>query len=311
MNTAKKQLLNLLALTQTFLKQETFSNKKKIVSPESLAFFKKTHLIFFPPKEKPVIPPPKRETPVSDKPAKNLTNISKAASTSDELIVIKEEQTVRPIETGSTAAKLIRTPSPAEDQIKGQDPEMPIFFKLEPLAPLKKDSTSVLHEFPQLFKTLFPAISLYEKPPEFSVPLDQKNINTANEKEVISVLVLSHNDAPKQLTLLKNLTSAISLCLGPARLVHNSDILAETKNEDFFNSSGIRLIIATKQSLLFTSESTSCDPDEPDRDRFYLGKIPLIVLSDPSIYLKRPELKNRLWREICDKFLKSTGPGKK
>lgn len=302
MNSAKKQFLNLLSLTQTFLNQENFSNKKKVVSPESLKFFKKNELSLFRLNNKAI--PHQQEQTASASVEKNSYLPEVHSQVSPAPIFVEKEKINQPIE--SNFSKEI-SPSPTPTTVTKEEPTT--FFKLEPLELYKKDSTATFSELQLLFELLFPAIPLYKGSLE-SLSLKLKNIKTVKE-EIFSVIILSHNEAKKSLSLLKNLKEAISLCLGPARLVHACELLTEIDREAIFNSSTIHLMIATKQSLLIDPSFISSNSESPEGERFYLGKIPLLILSDPSLYLRQPELKSRLWREICDKFFKSQKLGQK
>lgn len=172
-------------------------------------------------------------------------------------------------------------------------------LKLEPLnAPIISNN---FPNFQKLLNTLVPDWILGESTPSDALAKKIKNTWT-NDSESASILILSFQEQEKHLAFLKNIAHAISLHLAPARILFASNLEKENLWETILKRSQLRLVIANDYELYLQPRLMNHYREHPQQGKHYLNDIPLLLLSDPSLYLKEPQLKPLLWRAICNEF---------
>lgn len=120
------------------------------------------------------------------------------------------------------------------------------------------------------------------------------------EENIISpVIILAFSAHEKQLEFLKNLAKAISICLAPAKLLSAQKIEEEQKWDALLASSKLKLIIGSDYGMYSQPLLMKHYREQTKAGKHALGKVPLLLLSDISLYLKEPKLKSLLWRAIC------------
>lgn len=215
-------------------------------------------------------------------------------------------------------------PAPEPGPIKPEPPPQPT--QPEPLPPAIKDrerlkndkevvskapssglfiretlATSPLVDFQELrsyFTKFFPQLTLLE-----TIATDQEAQKVKNrwqiEQQIPPIIILSFNDQNDSLSFLKNVANAISLRLAPARVFSALKIEQENGWDLLLKSPQLRLIIAGDYGLYTLPHLMKYYKTESRQAKHYVDTIPLLLLSDPSIYLKDPQLKSLLWRAIC------------
>ena len=76
----------------------------------------------------------------------------------------------------------------------------------------------------------------------------------------------------------------------------------------FWNSSNLRLIIASDYGLYLQPKLMAYYREVTQQGKHFVNNIPLLLLSDLALYLKEPQLKSLLWRAICKEFAASPNP---
>ena len=120
---------------------------------------------------------------------------------------------------------------------------------------------------------------------------------TKNQIAPISVLCLGESD--KQKKLLEEITKAIDVYFGPARLIPAEPIEKEKQWEAFLSSTDLKLVIACDYTIWQLSDLMRHYKEIPAQQTRTLGNIPLFLLPDLSLYLKDPLLKRSLWKALC------------
>ena len=171
-------------------------------------------------------------------------------------------------------------------------------LKLEPI------TVQAPHEVGELWKLheqLFPDIPLVASIPKDTAAL--KVINAWRMEAVIPpVVILFFQSGEKEGIFLKNVAQAISLRLAEARVISFFQWEKERSLDELVNASHLRLIISTDYDLYLQPDLMKVYRESPQQGKHYLGRTPLLLLSDLSLYLKEPQLKSLLWRAICNEF---------
>ena len=167
-------------------------------------------------------------------------------------------------------------------------------LKLEPFAESKQiDYNSLKLEF----KNLFPNLILQDSVPDDS---EARKINQQWKNQSLSpqVILLFFDETPEQKDFLQKVTDAITQKIAPASLFSAYTIEKQNKWENMFKIQGIKLIIAPDYGIYLL-------PGLMHHYREFqrtLGGIPILLLTDISLYLKQPSLKTALWQAICSNF---------
>lgn len=167
-------------------------------------------------------------------------------------------------------------------------------LKLEPITePKQLDYNSLKVEF----KNLFPNLVLQDSIPDDS---EARKINQQWKNQSLSpqVILLFFDETPDQKAFLQKVTDAITQKLVPASLFSAYAIEKQNKWENMFKIQGVKLIIAPDYGI-YLLPSLMHHYREFQRT---LGGIPILLLTDISLYLKQPSLKAALWQAICSNF---------
>lgn len=189
-------------------------------------------------------------------------------------------------------------------------PEIPEAAKAPPPEPAKQ--TFVPASMPEsapadfqslraLFAKIAPGFPLINE-----IPCDEiaKKIaarwKTKNQTAPISIL--SYQEPPAQKALLEQLAKAIDVVFGPARLVQAESIEKDKQWEAFLSVPDLKWVIACDYSLWQLGGLMHFYKENPAQATRELGKVPLFLLPDLSLYLKDPLLKRSLWKALCQKL---------
>lgn len=174
-----------------------------------------------------------------------------------------------------------------------------------PPTPIQRTAAPVRETFSYFvnFKTLLarcaPELALLKEVPDDSLA---KRIamrwKTKNRSAPISLL--SFNEPPQQMAFLKNVTQALDVYFGPARLIAAEPIEKEKQWEAFLSVPTLKLIIVCDYTL-WQLNAVLPFYREMKEGRM-LGSVPLLLLPDLSLYLKDPSLKRSLWKALCSKL---------
>lgn len=169
-------------------------------------------------------------------------------------------------------------------------------LKLEPLSQV---TTEPIKELEQIVRQAVPYLTLKQNIPDDSLA---KKISSMwkEQNDVADAVILFFNESNQEIHFLKNLVKAIDISLVPAKLL---DIRRLEKKWDLFlDDPGrykIKLMIASAQTIHKCPELKRHYKEIPSTSQFFLGNIPLLLLSPFSSYFKTPLLKRSLWQKLC------------
>jgi hypothetical protein len=175
---------------------------------------------------------------------------------------------------------------------------------LEPLC-APPPSSEDQREFWALFPKLFPELKLYQSIPSDDVAQKLKN-GWLQNLLIPPIIIIASQLKEQELAFLKNVAKAISLKLAPAQVFSSNKL--KNNWENVLKSTSLRLVIASKHELNLQPDLKQFYSENPQQSKHFLKQIPLLLLSDLSLYLKKPELKSHLWQTICSEFAASQPP---
>lgn len=172
------------------------------------------------------------------------------------------------------------------------------------LEPLNSSSENHIDlSYMQFFKEHFPQHSLSN-----TIPSDQKARKTKDawmiKHQILPVVILSFHEQNKSLAFLKNIAKAINLDLAPACVLSGTNLEQNQQWDEFFSTPILRLIIACDYELYLQPGLMKYYSQDKQSSKHLLKQTPLLLLSDLSLYLKKPELKLLLWNAIRAEFSK-------
>lgn len=192
----------------------------------------------------------------------------------------------------------IKTEPPTKE-IKTQSPEQSV--SLEPtVKPSAKPFPTGSLLF-TLFQKIAPHISTFTEIPNDAIA---KKIATRwkTRNQTAPISILSFHEQPKQKALLLEITKAIDIYFGPARLIEADPIEKEKQWDTFLTDPNLKVIIACDYTLWQLENLMRSYKENSFEQTRMLGNIPLLLLPDLSLYLKDPLLKRSLWKGLCQKL---------
>jgi hypothetical protein len=215
----------------------------------------------------------------------------------------------RQLETKQNLEKPEIKERPIREEKKETTSNPGVLSALEPKQSLKWRSDSKIPIEPlisnQLLKKLFqkhlPQIPIIDEIPSDSTAKKIANRwKTKNQTAPISIL--SFSEPPKQKQILIEITKAIDVYFGPAKIIDAASIEKENEWETFLANEDLKLIIACDYTLWQLKDLMKNYREIPREQKRTLGQVPLFLLPDLSLYLKDPSLKRSLWKAICNKL---------
>lgn len=305
MTPIKKCYAELVSLTQLFLLREYGLTEINRVDPAAFAYFQKKIRSLLPSN------PAKKTQQTSSIPLP----ISQQAKSSTRSPTTYPSSDPHPPETPPVPPPPSPLPPPTQPEPVTPEPRPPVIqdkpgktkrdSKGLALAPLTEPAVSQNdREFWKLFPNLFPELALIESIPSDSAALKIKNA-WLNDQMIPPVIILSFQDEEQQIAFLKNMAQAISVRFAPARVFSATKFENENCWENILKSPGLRLVIASDYGLYLQPGLMHFYSEILQQGKHFLNHIPLLLLSDLSLYLKEPQLKSLLWRAICNEFAAS------
>ena len=277
MTMLKKQYADLLALTQLYLFQEYSLQERIFADSKSYEEFKKFAL-----KQKGSQPPTIQPQKMLQKPATEPFSPPQPIKKTTPLVQPTAEVT-------APAPKVI--PPKIEEAAAKENVSQ--FFVLEPLETIQ---AMELDDFRTLIREKFPSQVIDEIPSD----TEARNISHAWKHTQIfpEVILLSFHEADKQRLFLENICLAIEAYGIKASVLSAIQFEQENSWNNLLTAKGLRLILANNYALHTLSGLLKHYKEIPKKGQQYLGKIPLLFLSDLALYLKEPFLKPSLWNAI-------------
>lgn len=189
-------------------------------------------------------------------------------------------------------APIEKVASKTMEAVKKEDDPI---LKLEPLSTI---TIEPIKELEQIVRQAAPYLTVTPHIPDDSLA---KKISSMwkEQNDVADAVILFFNESNQEIHFLKNLVKAIDISLVPAKLL---DIRRLEKKWDLFLDPArykIKLMIASTQTIHKCPELKRHYKEIPSTSQFFLGNIPLLLLSPFSSYFKTPLLKRSLWQKLC------------
>ena len=164
-----------------------------------------------------------------------------------------------------------------------------LFFELEPTPAPRAEANLTVRK---ILKEVDPELYLHE-----SVPSDHKakRIKEAwkEKRDTPAIPILFQGQ--KHRSFIANIAKTIDVLYGSCRILE----IEPTKKWDLFlESENLKLIIAPDSMIFGTKEILPFYQENPQQNSRKLGKVPLLLLPDLSLYFKDPYLKRALWNVI-------------
>ncbi len=185
-------------------------------------------------------------------------------------------------------------------EIKPQTPpsKKPIAAKEEPH--LEKPSSD-LSSVRKILSIVAPELAiLNEIPSDTTAQKISERWKTKNQSAPLSILV--YQEPPEQRALLEQITRALDIYFGPAKIVQAEGIEKDKQWGAFLSVAELKTIIICDYSLWQLGNLMQFYKETPAQGIRLLGNVPVFLLPDLSLYLKDPPLKRSLWKALCQKF---------
>ncbi|MBA2726630.1 MAG: hypothetical protein H0U49_00450 [Parachlamydiaceae bacterium] len=123
-----------------------------------------------------------------------------------------------------------------------------------------------------------------------------------NPPTVPNIVLLCFNENPHEIAFLNNVAAAITQYFGSAGLIAAVKVESEKNWNKLLSTPSLKLIIAPHHSLYTLPDLMKQYCEDPLRGNHTLGRVPLLLLSDLSLYMQQPKLKIALWQTLCQRF---------
>jgi hypothetical protein len=216
--------------------------------------------------------------------------------------------------TSISSPKVPEPITPYQEKIKQEPPKMEEKKQiLAPIAskPIQKESFSLhpkalTHKDPLSdIKSSFSKLSgeiLSKKP----IPSDEKakRIKSSWKEGLMPSDVVIFSTGGEHLSFFQNVARAIETHFFPCKVISPLEIEKKGDLDHFLASEDLKLIILSDTLLFSLKPLISRYSEIQAQNQKFLAKVPLLVISDPSLYLKDPLLKRSLWNLLCQMLSK-------
>ncbi|GAB5411316.1 MAG: hypothetical protein ChlgKO_04300 [Chlamydiales bacterium] len=173
------------------------------------------------------------------------------------------------------------------------EPEPELQLEKPEMEPAKTDS-----KWGNILEKIAPRVALHKAPP--SDEEAKKSLASARVRAgAPEILLISSSHYAKFHPLLSGIARAIDTRLGSCKIVDVAKLDAQEKWEALLASTTLRLIICPDQLLFSHPKMLSHYQEIPQKKMRTLGDKTLLLLPDPSLYMKDPLLKRSLWTVLC------------
>ncbi|MFT4551692.1 MAG: hypothetical protein ACI9S8_000308 [Chlamydiales bacterium] len=191
--------------------------------------------------------------------------------------------------------KVKKEKSPKKESNPSKETGTHPFFKLVPVDAGPPDP---LDDMMSAIKKYFPGIDVVETPPD-----DKLAHQIANKWKQVTgipdIAILSYRDSPKEKEFLGNVAKAVSNQIAPSSVLSAVEIEHQDKWKKLLSAPNLKLVITNEKGMHSLSLMMKHHHLNNNNSRQYLGKVPILLLSSISLYLRDPSLKSSLWNAIC------------
>ncbi|MDX8430390.1 MAG: hypothetical protein SNF33_01080 [Candidatus Algichlamydia australiensis] len=195
------------------------------------------------------------------------------------------------------AIKLPPPPKPKKQEVPPPPPKP----ESEPELTLEKpklEEAKVDSKWGNILGKIAPTVHLHKAPPSDESAKKAK-IASRVKAGAPEILLISSPHYAKFHPLLSSIARAIDTRLGSCKLVDVVRLDKQEKWEALLASPTLRLIICPDQLLFSHPKMLSHYQEIPQKKARTLGDKSLLLLPDPSLYIKDPLLKRSLWTVLC------------
>lgn len=169
------------------------------------------------------------------------------------------------------------------------------FFKLIPVNSAPPDP---LDDMMSAIKEHFPGIDIVETPPDDKIAHQVAN-KWKQATGIPDIAILSYRESPKEKEFLGNVAKAVSNQIAPSSVLSAVEIEHQDKWKKLLSAANLKLVITNEKGMHSLSLMMKHHHLNSKTSRQYLGKVPILLLSEVSFYLRDPSLKSSLWNAIC------------
>ncbi len=149
-----------------------------------------------------------------------------------------------------------------------------------------------------LIARLAPDLALIDEIPSDAIAKKISN-RWKTKNQTAPITVLCYQEIPEQKALLEQITKALDVTFGPARLAIAEPIEKEKQWEAFLSVPELKLIVCCDYTLWQLQGLMHYYKEVPAQGIRTLKDKPIFLLPDLSLYLKDPLLKRSLWKGLC------------
>lgn len=234
-------------------------------------------------------PPAQARNESAKAPAAAYAPVSPKSSNDSPLPAAKQEPILQSDSKSSQAEPASSSPKTAKEAIKPSPQSKTILLEAPP--------PSTPPEFKELrafFQSKLPSVLLSDT---IADDRQAKQLACRWKSPTAEICILSFNELPKEQAFLSNLETALSRCLGTAKIYSAPKIESDNGWEKFLSCDNLRLVIASNYNL-HTLPGLMKYYREEATGKHTLGKIQLYLLSDLALYMQQPALKASLWKAL-------------
>lgn len=225
---------------------------------------------------------PSTKTTNPETPRIKIPDVKTPTSLPQALSIIKE-----PIDTSNPIPK-----QPLTQKTNPIAPAVPIFTTHPPKA-LQK---TPMEDLRSIISKIAPSLPLSHTIPDDTQAKQIKN-RWKEQSNVPDIVILAVQGP--SLSFLQQVAKAIELHFCSSRVIEVKPLEQQNSWEAFLNTPNLKMIITPDGVLWSCKHLMRYYHEFPNKKERFLGKIPLLLLPDPSLYLKDPTLKRSLWNLLC------------
>ncbi len=175
--------------------------------------------------------------------------------------------------------------------------------------PKKEESTHKIvsshqqEEFFFLMRSVAPTLPLHASPSS-DVKAHEKKKAWKWFLELPEIALLFPHYGKEEDLFLTQVSQAIHHHFSSSRMIDLKKIEKSSQAEMLFQAKKVKWIITTKNVLHSSPFLLKRLRQIQQTGESFLHDVPLILIEDPSLYLKNPELKRDLWKTLCRRFEK-------
>lgn len=158
-----------------------------------------------------------------------------------------------------------------------------------------------LEEFKKLFQKIAPHIPLTE-----TIPSDAKaahlNRRWQAKQQAAPLSILMYEETAPEILFLTAMQTALSVTWSPTALIPSASLEKDDQWEAFLHAPELKCLLLSESTLWRLPRLLRFFKEYPAQETRFLGKVPLLLLPNLSMYLQTPSLKRSLWTLLCQKI---------